>query len=99
MPSVLGRKSAASPLWGFIQTIRWLSRDSRSIAVGQHAGSPRSRPSEQITTMPPAAQPRRPQSRTNVSSESPIRVPPSQSKTALAAWSNASSGRRRTSFG
>ena len=47
------------------------------------AGSPRSRPSEQITTMPPRHSPRRPQSRTNVSSESPIRVPPSQSNDRL----------------
>ena len=67
------------------------------MAVASTPGSPRSRPSEQITTMPPRHRPRRPQSRTNASSESPIRVPPSQSKTAFAARSSASSGRRCSS--
>ena len=56
-----------SPLCGFSHTMRWHSRDSRSIAVASTAGSPRSRPSEQITTIPPRPTPRRPQSRTKAS--------------------------------
>ena len=62
--------------------MRWQSRDSRSMAVASTSGSPRSRPSEQITTIPPRLSPPRAQSRTNRSSEAPIRVPPSQSVTA-----------------
>ena len=49
-----------------------------------------------MTTMAPRLVPRRPQPRTNASSESPMRVPPSQSTTAFAAWSSASSARRRS---
>ena len=69
MPSVLGRKSRSSPLCGFSHTMRWHSRARRSIAVASTSGSPRSSPSEQITTIPPRHRPRRPQSRTNASSD------------------------------
>ena len=96
IPSVLGRKAGSSPLCGFSQTSRWLSRDSRSIAAASTAGSPRSRPSEQITTMPPRHRPRRAQPRTKASRLSPILVPPSQSKAARAARSSASSGLRHS---
>ena len=94
MPSVLGRKVGSLPLCGFIHTSVWHSRDSRSMAAASTAGSPRSRPSEQMTTTPPRHRPRRPQSRTKLSRDSPILVPPSQSNTARAARSSASSGRR-----
>ena len=50
-----------------------------------------------MTTTPPRHTPRLAWSRTNVRSESPIRVPPSQSKTTSAARASASSGRRRSS--
>ena len=78
-------KPRLSPLCGFIQTTRWLSRERRSMAARETSGSPRSSPSEQTTTTPPRHNPRRPHSRTKASSDSPIRVPPSQSNTVAAA--------------
>ena len=62
---------------------------------GQDGWIPRSRPSEQITTMPPRHRPRRAQSLTNVSRLSPILVPPS-SRTRPRGRSRASSGRRHS---
>ena len=67
MPRVSGVKLARSPLWGLSQTIRWHNRDSRSMADSRSSGSPRSSPSEQITTMPPRVRPRRAHRRTNSS--------------------------------
>ena len=94
--AVLGRKPGSSPLCGFSHTSRWLSRVSRSSADASTAGSPRSKPSEQITTMPPRHTPRRAQPRTKASRLSPILVPPSQSNAVRAARSRASSGRRHS---
>ena len=60
---------------------RWPARPGRP-GRGRRSRSPRCRR---------GTAPRRPQSRTNASSDAPIRVPPSQSKTASAACSSASS--------
>src|SRR5262245_614391 len=50
----------APPALGLTQTIRYASRDRRAISRPTSAGSPRSQPSERITTTAPLAMPRRP---------------------------------------
>ena len=52
-----GRRGMAR---GFTHTIRWARRDRRSISRATSAGSPRSQPSDRITTTAPRAIPRRP---------------------------------------
>ena len=79
---------------GLTHTIRWASRDSRSISRPTSSGSPRSQPSERITTTAPRAMPRRPWRSLNVFSASPIRVPLDQSGAAAAARWIARSGLR-----
>ena len=79
---------------GLTHTIRWASRARRSISRPTSAGSPRSQPSERITTTAPRAMPRRPWRSLNAFSASPIRVPLDQSGAAAAARWIARSGWR-----
>ena len=64
---------------GLTHTIRWASRARRAISRPTSVGSPRSQPSERITTTAPRAMPRRPWRSLNALSASPIRVPLDQS--------------------
>ena len=59
------------------------------------SGSPRSQPSDRITTTAPRAMPRTPHSSLNWRRPSPRRVPPDQSTTRSAAAASAASGSRR----
>ena len=77
---------------GLTHTRRWATRCSRRTCSPSTAGSPRSHPSERITTTAPRARPRRPHVSLKVRSPSPRRVPPDQSSTTPAAASRAASG-------
>jgi hypothetical protein len=79
-------------LRGLTHTIRCASRDRRCISRATNAGSPRSQPSDRITTTAPRAIPRRPWRSLNAFSASPIRVPLDQSGAAAAARWIARSG-------
>ena len=59
-------ENAPAPTRGLTHTIRWASRARRSISRPTSAGSPRSQPSERITTTAPRAMPRRPWRSLNV---------------------------------
>ena len=67
---------------------------SRPSRAASSVGSPRSQPSEAITTTAPRVSPRRPQTSLKAASYSPMRVPPAQSGTARAARASARSGSR-----
>ena len=82
---------------GLTQTIRCASRARRSISRPTSSGSPRSQPSERITTTAPRAMPRRPWRSLNAFSASPMRVPLDQSGAAAAARRIARSGLREAS--
>ena len=82
---------------GLTQTILWARRERRSISRPTTSGSPRSQPSERITTIAPRAIPRRPCRSLNSLSASPIRVPLDQSGAVAAARCMAWSGRREPS--
>ena len=90
-------ENVLAPARGFTHTIRCASRDRRSISRATSIGSPRSQPSERITTTAPRATPRRPWRSLNAFSASPIRVPLDQSGAAAAARSIARSGWREAS--
>ena len=64
---------------GFSQMTECASRESRAICAASTSGSPTSSPSEQMTTTAPRARPPWPYSSRKRLSESPMRVPPSQS--------------------
>ena len=85
---------SSAPTRGLTHTIRWASRPSRAISRPTSAGSPRSQPSETITTTAPRAIPRRPWRSLNAFSASPIRVPLDQSGAVAAARWIARSGWR-----
>ena len=82
---------------GFTQTMRCARRESRAISRPTSPGSPRSQPSERITTTAPRAMPRRPWRSLNSLSASPMRVPLDQSGAAAAARWMARSGLREAS--
>ena len=96
MPPARGENPLAATR-GLTQTIRYASRESRSISRATSAGSPRSQPSDRITTRAPRAIPRRPWRSLNALSASPIRVPLDQSGAAAAARWIARSGLRERS--
>src|SRR5919199_3784317 len=75
---------------------RCAERRSRAISSASSAGSPRSQPSDRITTTEPRPS-RRPWTRFKVAIDAPMRVPPDQSTTAADARSSARSGSRRPS--
>src|SRR4051812_10637918 len=79
---------------GFTHTTWCATRCRRSICAPSSSGSPRSHPSDRITTTAPRAMPRTPHSSLNRRSPSPSRVPPDQSVTLLAAAAMAASGSR-----
>ena len=84
MPPARGEKLRALTR-GLTHTIRYASRARRAISRPTSAGSPRSQPSEMITTTAPRAMPRRPWRSLNSRSASPMRVPLDQSGAAAAA--------------
>ena len=90
-------RTRSAPTRGLTQTIRWARRARRSISRPTSVGSPRSQPSERITTTAPRAMPRRPWRSLNSFSASPIRVPLDQSGAAAAARWIARSGLREAS--
>ena len=90
-PAVDGAKPGRA-VCGFTHTTRWASRASQAICSPRSAGSPRSQPSEAITTTAPWAAPRCPCCRTNSASSSPSRVPPDQSGIAAVADRERASG-------
>ena len=79
---------------GLTHTIRCARRARRSIWRPTSCGSPRSQPSERITTTAPRAMPRRPWRSLNAFSASPMRVPLDQSGAVAAARCIARSGCR-----
>ena len=91
------RASGANPglaLRGFTHTTRCATRCNRCTCSASTSGSPRSQPSERITTTAPRARPRSPHRSLKVRTPSPSRVPPDQSSTAPATASRAASGSR-----
>ena len=93
-PAGARRRSPRAATRGLTHTIRYASRARRSISRPTSAGSPRSQPSERITTTAPRAIPRRPWRSLNARSASPMRVPRDQSGAAAAARWIARSGER-----
>ena len=87
-------RSPGSAFSGFTHTRRWATRCRRRTCSPSTAGSPRSQPSERITTTAPRARPRTPHVSLKVRSPSPRRVPPDQSSTTPATASSAASGSR-----
>ncbi len=96
MPRAIGAKPGLA-LSGFTHTTRWATRCRRRTCSASTSGSPRSQPSERITTTAPRARPRSPHRSLNVRRPSPSRVPPDQSSTAPATASSAASGSRERS--
>ena len=93
MPAVIGAKPGI-PRCGLTHTTRCASRASRAICAPSRVASPRSQPSEAITTTAPRATPRWPQRSRNALTSSPSRVPPLQSGTAPDTASRAADGSR-----
>ena len=85
MPRRERRVARADAFSGFTHTMRCATRCSRAICSASTSGSPRSQPSERITTTAPRAMPRMPHSSLNARRPSPRRVPPDQSTTRHAA--------------